>query len=922
MGKKITGHIISHTHWDREWRTPLWGSKFQLKKMVDELLETFESNPDYRAFLFDGQVIAIEDYLDLCPEKEPAVRTAIEKGKLFIGPWYNLPDLYPVCGEALIRNLLWGTRKAEALGGCMNIGYTTFGWGQTAQFPQILAGFGIDFIVAGKNVSKQRAPYSEFIWESPDGTRLPATRLGTAKRNNFFFHLMLPLRYGRPYTDPAWGYRTGEKGFLYHSADPERCNTELSQLPETVYHYEMIESCMEDLLSTANHTRVPSDLFFGDGTDFSGVTPDLAEVIRRLNEASDKVHFIHSTLPEYIHVLKAKLNPSDIPTVYGELRDGSASALSANALSVRMNLKTLNRTAQTSLIRYAEPFANLIDSPDSEIQQTLLNKAWDYLLKSHSHDAINGVTNDKTADDIANRLQQVIELSEVVFNASVESVLSRLDLGGEPEDGLFLTLFNPLPYEVSGELEAVVDLPREQNAKTVQPVELDGTPLAAQPLHREELTVPVNVRGGRALPWQTDRHRLVFDSGKIPAMGYKTIRLTAGGTFDRSAAFWPQDQDAGTQMTAANRMANRFIDVVINGDGTLDVTHLETGVRYSNLNFFEYSGDAGDYWQRIDPKNQTVITTLGRNADIRRIVDGPLLTRFEIRHTVRVPAGVNRQTGMLKEKTVPVEICSVVTLKKSSPVLEIETTVDNRASDCRFRAGLPTGIQTDFSDAEGHFTVDHRPIALPRDANGCCDAQMTTLPMQHWVDLSDGKNGLAVLNRNLQEFEVTNDSSRTLMLTLMRCTAMRICSEFRAPQSDPKQTGAQMHGKTSFNYAVYPHRGDWSEADVYGAAEQFNAPLRPFQHTRPAQGDLPSNASYFSLAAPLRLSAIKRAEDGAGVVIRVFNPPRELITADMTFEHQAELQIVRMDERSVANERTKTSGVCVKTSEIRTWRLG
>jgi hypothetical protein len=98
--------------------------------------------------------------------------------------------------------------------------------------------------------------------------------------------------------------------------------------------------------------------------------------------------------------------------IHGELRDGPVSTLLGNAMAAQMRLKTRNRKAQTLLCRYAEPFANLIDSPDAEIQHKLLQKAWKYLLKSHSHDAINGVATDKTADDIANRLQRKPECTE------------------------------------------------------------------------------------------------------------------------------------------------------------------------------------------------------------------------------------------------------------------------------------------------------------------------------------------------------------------------------------------------------------------------------------------------------------------------------------------------------------------------------
>ena len=75
-------------------------------------------------------------------------------------------------------------RHAKKLGGCLKIAYLSFGWGQTAQLPQILAGFGIDFVFVGKNVNKERALRSEFFWRAPDGTRLLATRLGVGGRAN------------------------------------------------------------------------------------------------------------------------------------------------------------------------------------------------------------------------------------------------------------------------------------------------------------------------------------------------------------------------------------------------------------------------------------------------------------------------------------------------------------------------------------------------------------------------------------------------------------------------------------------------------------------------------------------------------------------------------------------------------------------
>ena len=135
--------------------------------------------------MLDGQTVVVEDYLEVRPENREKVERYIREGRIEVGPWYTLPDLYPVCGESLVRNLLKGIRTAESLGKCTRVAYESFGWGQTAQFPQIYQQFGLDFCIVAKNVAKDRAPDCEFIWEAPDGSQILATRLGDDARANF-----------------------------------------------------------------------------------------------------------------------------------------------------------------------------------------------------------------------------------------------------------------------------------------------------------------------------------------------------------------------------------------------------------------------------------------------------------------------------------------------------------------------------------------------------------------------------------------------------------------------------------------------------------------------------------------------------------------------------------------------------------------
>ena len=50
-----TMHVVSHTHWDREWRYPFQEFRMLLVDMFDNLIELLDSNPDYKYFLLDSQ---------------------------------------------------------------------------------------------------------------------------------------------------------------------------------------------------------------------------------------------------------------------------------------------------------------------------------------------------------------------------------------------------------------------------------------------------------------------------------------------------------------------------------------------------------------------------------------------------------------------------------------------------------------------------------------------------------------------------------------------------------------------------------------------------------------------------------------------------------------------------------------------------
>ncbi len=187
-------HVISNTHWDREWRFPFQKNRQYLVEMMDKAIEILENNPEYRAFHLDSQSIVIQDYLEIRPQKKNVIKKLVKANRLIIGPWFTLPEEFQVGGEALIRNLLFGHKICRELGGIMKVGYTPFSWGQISQLPQIYREFGIDVVMFYRGINSLDSPRAEFIWEGADGTRVLASRFSTMPRYNFYF-LYFPAGY-------------------------------------------------------------------------------------------------------------------------------------------------------------------------------------------------------------------------------------------------------------------------------------------------------------------------------------------------------------------------------------------------------------------------------------------------------------------------------------------------------------------------------------------------------------------------------------------------------------------------------------------------------------------------------------------------------------------------------------------------------
>lgn len=83
-----------------------------------------------------------------------------------------------------VRNLQVGMQEAARYGAIGNVGYFPDAFGNAGQMPQVLKQAGMDAVVFGRGVKpigpnnevtggQYESTYSEMMWASPDGTKLP-----------------------------------------------------------------------------------------------------------------------------------------------------------------------------------------------------------------------------------------------------------------------------------------------------------------------------------------------------------------------------------------------------------------------------------------------------------------------------------------------------------------------------------------------------------------------------------------------------------------------------------------------------------------------------------------------------------------------------------------------------------------------------
>ena len=813
--------LVPHTHWDREWYRPFQAFRMQLVELVDRVLMMLEREPDF-AFTLDGQLATVDDYLEIRPQERARIERFVGEGRLAIGPWQILMDEFLVSGESIVRNLEMGWRRAEELGGAMPVGYLPDMFGHIAQMPQILRRAGLESAVVWRGVPSTVAAH-RFRWAAPDGSEV-ATEY-------------LPLGY-----DNA---------------------AHLFSVPER------LERSVDRFLAEMRPWFGGSQVLAMYGTDHAAPIPDLATLVARLNEIHAEARIEIGTLAQYV---AAAPGPDRSAARWrGELRSGARANLLMGVTSARIDLKAACVRAERLLERYGEPLSALHLAADSW-PGAFLDLAWRRVVENSAHDSICGCSIDPVVEQVLVRFAEAEQLAGSLANRAALAVAGEV-----PRGGVAVLNASPTGRDVQIELDLGIpedwgsvslELPDGGRASTQElrrhasllfATEIDGGNVEEifRRVHgreifdhswngyeidevagRRRLTLHVDVepdpiyldvdelRGDieaalRASPQERWSVRIMARPRRrllarlpVPALGWTAARPIHATT---------PVADPVRVVAEGRGLRSERLSVRIAADGTLQIETADGG-RLSGVGRLVDGGDAGDSYNWAPPAADELVDTPDE-VRVRVAELGPLRARLRVERRYEWPEGLVSGGIGRSLIRIPTLVTTDVELRAGEPFVRIGLSFENRSSDHRLRFHVPLARPSEVSHAEGGFTVTERGT---RGEGGYREVPLPTFPARGWVDAG----GVAVLLDHVLEYELLpaghDAPAGELALTVLRATGLisRNANPYRLDPAGPEIAipAAQCRRPWSVRFAIYPHAGDWTEADVIGAVEQYAHP--------------------------------------------------------------------------------------------------
>jgi 2-O-(6-phospho-alpha-D-mannosyl)-D-glycerate hydrolase len=814
-------HVVSHTHWDREWYHAAGRFRQRLAALVDDLLD--RPPVDGTSFLLDGQTVVLDDYIAVRPRRAPDLTAQLRRGALEAGPWFVLADELIPTGEALARNLLAGRHTLHALGvEAPPVLYCPDSFGHPAALPALALGFGLEMIVLWRGYGGRRWPAGDAAWwRAPDGQRA------------LLYHL------------PPDGYVFGANLPADRDAAAARWR-----------------AMRQDLVQ---RSRLPVALL-PNGADHHARQHRLADALSALASAAAPVDVRPSSLGAFARAALDGAPSAGLPEVGGELRDSYGYAWTLQGtFATRAHQKRRAAGLERLLVREVEPWTALAARRTGRSRVPLARAAWRELLLCHPHDTLCGCSIDLVARAMDARLDEAHAQAVGLRDEAIGDLIGRDADAVRAVPGAWrphLVLRNPAPRPRGG--VAVVELSQLVHHVRVGPASRGASP---PPAARPE---PLRIDGMRGLqrlgrelaherteaPRDDPYDDLVQRSyaavwvSDVPGYGLRALPLVEG----RSAPAAPPN---AVRAHGASLSNGRYT-LHVGDDGRVALEHGASGRRVDDLMGIEDQDDLGDLYT---PSLRGPVRA-AHFAGARLVHRGPLRGVIETRWHVRVRRGAS---AAVRVRFI---------LDADAGFVRVSVRGDNAARDHRLRLRIGTGVTAPQVHADAAFgPVARVPLVLPPE-DAAVEWAPPTAPLHRYVSLSGARGGATLFSDGLAEYEA--DDAGVVRLTLVR--AVGELSRHDLPER-PGHAGwptptpeAQCAGPFAAECAVMLH-GAWCDETADLVARMADDVLVPLTGVtiRALTTVVPDVPGVELQGTGLAFSAVKESEDGAWLVLRCVN---------------------------------------------------
>lgn len=229
----------------------------------------------------------------------------------------------------------------------------------------------------------------------------------------------------------------------------------------------------------------------------------------------------------------------------------------------------------------------------------------------------------------------------------------------------------------------------------------------------------------------------------------------------------------------------------------------------------------------------------------------------QVEHMEWTEVGPVRAVLEIERKASKSTIWQKIIFYADSRRIEFSTHVDWKEHQTLLKVHFPVAVHTD----EATFDVQFGNLTRKTHQNTSWDVARFESCGQKWMDLSEGHYGVSLLN-DCKYGHSVKDSN--MALTLIKSG------------TEPNPTTDQE--EHDFTYAIYPHAEGWRQAQTVAEAYKLNQPLlvETGTETKPAY-------SFASVdASNVIMETVKNAEDGEGIVIRMYESENSYTKTKLT----------------------------------------